>query len=1635
MYNSVGRFGRRLGELSGASSSVLAIAGGDDSFAAFSDGAASGAGDRFAGALQSYVISAAPAVVSEPAAPAAQPEQALAPQPAQSASAAAPVSFASSAGEPVSPGAISSGPIQTTISVTTSQFLLTDNDGDGQYDPGDLIQNVLTITNTGGLPATGLSFTDTLSGSTLVAGSVKISPVAVDDVFTMSGNTPITFTAAQLLGNDLDPDGSTAGLSVTAVSNAQHGTIVNNGNGTFTFTPTTGYTGAASFDYAITDAQGLTNVTAGSVALTVTGQVWYVDSGASAGGADGSYAHPFTSLTAINAANGSGDLDGVNDTIVAHGAFGANLVLEAGQKLYGDGGTLVVNGLTVTSGVGTTTLSAASNNVVTLSTDNTIDGLTINGSGTIAIADNGGSVSGAGAGLSLAHLNIGGAQSGLQITHGGAVNGTITSLATTGGVTALNLAGTAATGTGLISGTLSVTGGSISGDTGTAIKIGSTVANSGGAISVNYGGNISATGTGGIDINNMTGGTVSFTGQNIAISTGANTGVTLSGNATAATVTFNPTAGGTGFDITTTSGAAFVANGGTLNVQGAGNSIQTATGHVVDFTGVTIGASGVSFASLASTGTVVGTGILLSNVDGGSFSSGTATIAGASNTGIAINGGTSAAITFGNTGVAGSSAGINISGNGAGATTAANVTFNGTVAASTGGATAIYIDSNGGTIAFTGSSKTITTTSAEAIHVGSNAAAVSFTGGSLVVNSTSGTGIAASAASPGGGSLTISGTGNTVTTTTGTAVSISNVNETVTLQSVTSSNSAHDGIYLNNAGSGGFTVTGTGTTAGSGGTLTGGTAGADGSNTDGIAVFLNNVSNVQLSNLNVAGTWNNFGIRGESVTNFGLHDSNLTGTFGNNGGIDEGAIRFGTQGVSSGLIGTGLFDGNTIGGGYEDNLDLYLYGANVANVTIKDSASHQAVFNNTQNPGTSGSGNDNIHVESGNTSNLTLLIDGVTVNGAHGDLLQVVAADSTTQNLTVQNSSFNDSGAGTAANTIGGGVFIGGGGSASNYNTTFNFSNNTVVGAKDTAAAFLFSGQAATVSGIIANNTIGNPNGSADGSGSKNGNGIEVDAQHFAGAGTVNVAVRIQGNQIADWANAGIALYSNSGGGGTTRLEATVLSNTAKDGDATFGLAPFYALVGGQSASDPSLLGLNISSNIFTAPANAAADIYLDQLQTNNTAHFYLPGYTVTGTSSHGEYHPSGGGGTASTNLTTFWNGLNTLSTVAFPTVANTKVDGTLTFGITNSSFFLGVPLIAVLPSETFPVATGDTPGGDTPAPVATDLTRDTPHPLPVGPTAPVDPAPAASAPHNLTQSELDGLVASAIGRWEAAGATPDQLAALHAVTITVADMIGDYVGSAKPGQVLIDADAAGLGWFIDATPGDDAEFADVGGRLSAVAQGALGHVDLLSVLTHELGHQIGLLDRYASSDVNDIMYGYINAGERRAPTSADVAAAGSNAVGETGYLIGPINAAATLPAGKAINVFYQSTVSSFTPGANSFSNTATVSGTNIASATTGTRTFSADSLSLGNLVFNDANHNGIYDGGDSGIGGVTVGLYLDANNDDVADGGVVLTAVTAGNGAYSFANLPEGNYIIGIDKTQAPAERPWHSGRCVGPR
>jgi len=154
----------------------------------------------------------------------------------------------------------------------------------------------------------------------------------------------------------------------------------------------------------------------------------------------------------------------------------------------------------------------------------------------------------------------------------------------------------------------------------------------------------------------------------------------------------------------------------------------------------------------------------------------------------------------------------------------------------------------------------------------------------------------------------------------------------------------------------------------------------------------------------------------------------------------------------------------------------------------------------------------------------------------------------------------------------------------------------------------------------------------------------------------------------------------------------------------------------------------------------------------------------------------------------------------------------------------------------------------------------------------------------HLVQAQLDTVVTAAIAQWAHAGASAAQLAALSAITFSVADLAGHVIGDHSAGHIVIDTDAAGHGWFVDPTPWDNFEFthaANAAGTdlFTDPTNAAAGHLDLLTAVVHEMGHELGLPDLTAAADARDLMHINLVDGERRLPTTADVAKAGGGTV------------------------------------------------------------------------------------------------------------------------------------------------------------
>jgi len=100
--------------------------------------------------------------------------------------------------------------------------------------------------------------------------TVNSAPVAANDNgFTTYSNTALSIAAASLLANDTDPDGDD--LTITGANGATNGTVTfDSQTNSVIFTPTTGYVGAASFSYSISDGRG--GASTATVSLNVGAQ-------------------------------------------------------------------------------------------------------------------------------------------------------------------------------------------------------------------------------------------------------------------------------------------------------------------------------------------------------------------------------------------------------------------------------------------------------------------------------------------------------------------------------------------------------------------------------------------------------------------------------------------------------------------------------------------------------------------------------------------------------------------------------------------------------------------------------------------------------------------------------------------------------------------------------------------------------------------------------------------------------------------------------------------------------------------------------------------------------------------------------------------------------------------------------------------------------------------------------------------------------------------------------------------------------------------------------------------------------------------------------------------------------------------
>jgi hypothetical protein len=120
---------------------------------------------------------------------------------------------------------------------------------------------------------------------------------------------------------------------------------------------------------------------------------------------------------------------------------------------------------------------------------------------------------------------------------------------------------------------------------------------------------------------------------------------------------------------------------------------------------------------------------------------------------------------------------------------------------------------------------------------------------------------------------------------------------------------------------------------------------------------------------------------------------------------------------------------------------------------------------------------------------------------------------------------------------------------------------------------------------------------------------------------------------------------------------------------------------------------------------------------------------------------------------------------------------------------------------------------------------------------------------------QLDAIAKAAVAIWDRV--QPGAARLLAGTRFEIVDLPADELGRTTVNTVEIDTKSDGYGWFVDATPGRNEEFR---GRTSAgsslaIRSAAAGHMDLLTVVLHELGHVLGRPDLDGPSLSGDLMY------------------------------------------------------------------------------------------------------------------------------------------------------------------------------------
>jgi len=1049
-------------------------------------------------------------------------------------------------------------------------------DGDGKADPGETIEYTVNIPNSGDSDAIDVTYEDTIDpNTTLVAGSLNVSPLAWDDSYETIGNTlldvgtsaadPAVHVSGSLFDNDTEFLSDTYTLksvegvnfvatSVTAATE-QGGTVTVEEDGNFSYLPAAGFTGIDNFDYILTDAGGLSG--AGRVTITVKEVVWYVKNTATAGG-DGRSTSPFNTLVAAQNASLS------NSTIYVFYGDGtinsqnAGIILKTGQHLIGEGVALEIPVvLTQQGAAGSSPITLKAGGSQPKITNTSGDGVTVTNLSNVVIR--GLNIAGTGDAVDIS--TTGGNSGSFELS-----NNTISS-ATNHGVSVLSNS----------SGTLSA---SIHDNSVNATVDGIKIQRMNGTVNIIAfnDNNIIDTSTGtGI---NIIGPYVIFDatpGGSYEAVTGGTTRIGQSGNGVGLSGMLLTSVSGdlsfTDLDIFASNGAGLQASSPSVYTGSAGFRITVAAdvatvnatnGPALDLNTVT---AALPFSDLDSSNSTT-RGVSLFTVAGTISAKNGSTITNAAGEDFYINAG-NAEVTYG--GIINDTSGNLI-----------------TISNTTGG-----IKSFTGAITYNGTGSGVSLTN-------NTGATINFLGGLTLSTATN-----PAFTATGGGTVNICDenpcnpavTGtlvNTLTTTTATALNITNTTigaNNLEFRSISSNGGSNTGIILNTTGvTGKLIITGTGS-AGSGGTIIN-KSGSDNSTSTGIGIYLNNTFSPSFNHMQL-NDFQNYGILGFNVTGFTLTNSTINGingtaaslAFPNNYG--EGSIYFGNA-STTGLTGAATITNSTIGGGRARNLSVVNTTGVLNRLTISGTT-----FNQNQN---FADANQNLAVEARGTAIINATVNGSnTFHGSPGDMVNFTGQTGTNMEVIFQNNTLDNN---HSQNIIGGGGIT----LATQGVMNFNVSNNSMQGAHGSALTLFKASSGTVLSGTVNNNTIG-VSGTA-GSGSLTGNGIFLSS---AGTGTVTLA--ITNNQIRNYnGNAGIFMDNTEG---SYAVNLTMTGNTVATSPNPTTFAGLALTAGAPGSTDSINVCAQINGNDFSTgdPSNAN-DIIVGV--SSVTSNMRFPGYAGT---------------------------------------------------------------------------------------------------------------------------------------------------------------------------------------------------------------------------------------------------------------------------------------------------------------------------------------------------------------------------------------------------------------------------------------